>query len=502
MQNRIIFPQQRKKKPLRQRIAQQLPVIDARRRRQRGDRGIVHQLGGFVGADPVHHADVIRQPPRRNPAARFSRTCALPGGQGAAASQVKFARARDPGRGRSRSHCETNEAIPSQGWSDASSSRIESVLHGEEPVGARTPARARPRCRTSSCTGARGRLSGGVQSGEIAETQPALARPHRRRCPSRRPASSFRGIDIHHRHVPARPRQEPAERHPDPSGADDVSRLHPTHVGYFRRKSTRIGLAAASSARQGRAFVSGGQNPPQRPAKGRGDFVAPDVASVRDDALATDPNAVHGMPASSPENRTGRKWRRRVRARPATRSRKPAATISAGRPAARPPGPLPNARLPPASAPSKRLRPLDAPAPRARTLRPRLVRRWEYSNVTEFGGGVDVHVGIRADPETSAWRDERDRREDAVAQVGLRDGAQAHRRAAARQAGRFRVGVMCVAWIRHQRRRPAQWPSSHSTGRAPVAATQSSTSFTCSAAWMWMGRPRRQAQRSPSVRRA
>ena len=48
-------------------------------------------------------------------------------------------------------------------------------------------------------------------------------------------------------------------------------------------------------------------------------------------------------------------------------------------------------------------------------------------------------------------------------------------------------GVVWVAWIRHQRSSSAAFSSSHSTGRRPSAATQSSTSRTCSAAWMWIG---------------
>jgi hypothetical protein len=44
-----------------------------------------------------------------------------------------------------------------------------------------------------------------------------------------------------------------------------------------------------------------------------------------------------------------------------------------------------------------------------------------------------------------------------------------------------------VAWTRHQRLSTGALFISQRTGRAPVAARQSSTSWVCSAMWMWMG---------------
>ena len=61
---------------------------------------------------------------------------------------------------------------------------------------------------------------------------------------------------------------------------------------------------------------------------------------------------------------------------------------------------------------------------------------------------------------------------------------------------------MCVQWIRHQRSSSGMLSSSHCTGRAPDQATHSSTSRTCSAAWMWIGsRRRRSNERLELVRR-
>ena len=49
------------------------------------------------------------------------------------------------------------------------------------------------------------------------------------------------------------------------------------------------------------------------------------------------------------------------------------------------------------------------------------------------------------------------------------------------------AAVMCVAWIAVQRSERSNSRSSISTGRRPEKARQSSTSFTCSATWMWIG---------------
>ena len=49
------------------------------------------------------------------------------------------------------------------------------------------------------------------------------------------------------------------------------------------------------------------------------------------------------------------------------------------------------------------------------------------------------------------------------------------------------AGVACVACTSCQRASSATCSASHSIGRRPVAATQSSTSAVCSATWMWIG---------------
>ena len=65
---------------------------------------------------------------------------------------------------------------------------------------------------------------------------------------------------------------------------------------------------------------------------------------------------------------------------------------------------------------------------------------------------------------------------NAIAEIRLGDRAQARRPRRLPPAGSVSASVMCVAWIRHQRRSTGAWSSSHSTGRAPDQATQSSTS--------------------------
>ena len=68
-------------------------------------------------------------------------------------------------------------------------------------------------------------------------------------------------------------------------------------------------------------------------------------------------------------------------------------------------------------------------------------------------------------------------------------------------SARISCAVVWVAWITHQRGSSPALSRSHSTGRRPSAAMQSSTSFVCSAAWMWIGpsgapRTRRAASRA------
>ena len=52
---------------------------------------------------------------------------------------------------------------------------------------------------------------------------------------------------------------------------------------------------------------------------------------------------------------------------------------------------------------------------------------------------------------------------------------------------RISCPVVWVAWTTHQRASSPALSSSHCTGGRPSAAMQSSTSFVCSAAWMWIG---------------
>ena len=75
---------------------------------------------------------------------------------------------------------------------------------------------------------------------------------------------------------------------------------------------------------------------------------------------------------------------------------------------------------------------------------------------------------------------------DAVAQIGLGRGAQSGDGAGAAKAVGL-AAVMWVAWMAVQRSDSSNSAISISTGRRPEKARQSSTSFTCSATWTWMG---------------
>ena len=81
----------------------------------------------------------------------------------------------------------------------------------------------------------------------------------------------------------------------------------------------------------------------------------------------------------------------------------------------------------------------------------------------------------------------RRRVKDAVAEIGLGDRAEPGDRAGCAPGRRSPPRSCGWRGSGTSARRPPRWSSSHSTGRAPDQARQSSTSFTCSATWMWIG---------------
>ena len=105
----------------------------------------------------------------------------------------------------------------------------------------------------------------------------------------------------------------------------------------------------------------------------------------------------------------------------------------------------------------------------------------------QLGGSVDLDVRIGADAEAAAGREIGGAVEDAVAERRFGQRAETDHRAARPPTPRSPPSVVWVAWITHQRSSSAALSSSHSTGRRPSAATQSSTSRICSAAWIWIG---------------
>ena len=93
-------------------------------------------------------------------------------------------------------------------------------------------------------------------------------------------------------------------------------------------------------------------------------------------------------------------------------------------------------------------------------------------------------------------------RESAVAEIGFRDRAETGDRARLSPSCEVSASVMWVAWMRHHAASTAALASSHSTGRAPDQATQSSTSRVCSATWIWIGPVPASSRRRPQVRPA
>ena len=160
--------------------------------------------------------------------------------------------------------------------------------------------------------------------------------------------------------------------------------------------------------------------------------------------------------------------------------------MSAVQPGAMAPEASPSACAPPRRAASNRWRPVEAAGgPQAVALA--LAQALAVLERAQLLAQRDAHVAVRADGEAAAGLQEARRLEDAVAEVGLGDGAQAGHGAGAGERAASPHGVMCVQWIRHQRSSTCMLSSSHSTGGAPDQAMHSSTSAVCSAAWMWMG---------------
>ena len=165
-------------------------------------------------------------------------------------------------------------------------------------------------------------------------------------------------------------------------------------------------------------------------------------------------------------------------------------TRSAALPAAMPAGPAPSAAAPPAECF------VEQPAAgravgagRARCARG-CARRCEYSSWRNSSATPISTLESEPMPKRPPASRKRLAGERAVAEIGFGDGAKPGDCAASRPMLSVSASVMCVAWIRHQRRSTSALASSHSTGRAPDQATQSSTSFICSATWMWIGPPR------------
>ena len=118
---------------------------------------------------------------------------------------------------------------------------------------------------------------------------------------------------------------------------------------------------------------------------------------------------------------------------------------------------------------------------------PRCESRCEYSSWRSSSATPISTLESEPMPKRPPCATKSGPRKSAVAEIGLGDRAEAGDRAARghrRRLGVGHVGRVDQAPARVDRRR---WPSSHSTGRAPDQARQSSTSFTCSAMWMWIG---------------
>ena len=189
-------------------------------------------------------------------------------------------------------------------------------------------------------------------------------------------------------------------------------------------------------------------------------------------AAGEDPGVESRVLRSGPPAADARRRARRCRSGGRGRWRRPAGAWSGRRPC---------------SAASNSVRPVDWPGPPASALRVRSRRRWEYSSMRRSSAG-----------DTVMWLSE----PMAMAPPCLhevRPPGRCRRRDWPRSSGTVR------RWRRSGRARPSRppscgwrgWPSSGrrgrtprssiSTGRRPEKARQSSTSFTCSATWMWMG---------------
>jgi hypothetical protein len=101
--------------------------------------------------------------------------------------------------------------------------------------------------------------------------------------------------------------------------------------------------------------------------------------------------------------------------------------------------------------------------------------------LAQFAGCIDVDLRIAADAKASAALQIGFGGKNAVAEIGFGDSGKDPSPRRFPPSRRISVSLVCVAWIRHQRPSTATLSNSHSTGRFPLQAIQSSTSRICSA---------------------
>ena len=171
--------------------------------------------------------------------------------------------------------------------------------------------------------------------------------------------------------------------------------------------------------------------------------------------------------------------------------------MSAAAPTARRPGGTLE-RLGAADEGGVRQRPAGRPAGRRANVARLAIEPLGIFELPQLGRGADHDVGVGADAEAPVRAEIGGRIEDAVAEIGLGDRAQAGDRAAARQVARLAAHPCASRGRGTSARSTAAWSRSQRTGRAPDQARQSSTSFVCSATWMWIGPPAASATTSAS----
>ena len=200
-------------------------------------------------------------------------------------------------------------------------------------------------------------------------------------------------------------------------------------------------------------------------AKGVADRVARMMAAARDQLSAARPDAIDAGRRRRRSRRRG--WRRRC-ARQASDGAASSETRSAACPRRCRPAAAPSACAPPRSASSNSARARSSRLALPSTLRSRCARRCEYSSWRNSSADADQHVGIASRCRSGRRRARKRRRvEDAVAEIGLGDRAQAGDRAACGQGRRSRRRSCGWRGSGTSGGRPAHWSSSHSTGRAP-----------------------------------